>query len=94
MAGIGTRFESFEAGGGRVDGLVVRTDTGLSVDGKVLVSVMPRLQDDERTEPIWEAELVDGRFRVEVGDVHDALIQAHYLGRFPYGPCDSQAVDA
>jgi len=92
ITGIGTHFKSFEAEGGSARGFIVRTDTGDGINGKVLVSIMPRDPNDNRKEITREGEIIDGRFRVETGSVHDSIIQAHYLGQFPYGPSESKRV--
>jgi hypothetical protein len=63
------------------------------INGRVLVTIMPRDPDDRgRKEIVREGEVIDGRFRVETGSVQDSIIQAHYLGQFPLGPCESKAV--
>lgn len=92
IAGIGTEFRRFEAGSGKGEGFVARTDNGAGVDGPVLVSVQPRTPEDKRPEVIHEVMAQGGRFVVELGDLKDARVQAHYLGAYPYGPCDSKVV--
>jgi hypothetical protein len=93
MTGLGTHFERFETDGGLAHGFVVQTDTGVGVDGKVLVSLRPRDPEDEQPELVREAEAIGGEFRVEHGrDEQDWRFQAHYLGRFPWMPSDSELI--
>jgi hypothetical protein len=58
----------------------------------LVVQLFQGVKSADRPEITREAELREGRFRVELGDVQDAIIQAHYLGGFPYGPCESKPV--
>jgi hypothetical protein len=90
VAGIGTEFRRFDIRGGRGEGFVARTDTGAGVNGPVLVSIMPRKLETNRQEIIRQVTAQGGRFVVEVGESMDARVQAHYLGTYPYGPCDSR----
>ena len=93
ITGIGTRFESFEAESGRANGFIVRTDTKQGVNGKVLVTIRPRRRDDDRVkESVRETQAINGKFRVELGNISDSIVQAHYLGQFPLGPCESKEV--
>jgi M6 family metalloprotease-like protein len=93
MTGLGTHFEWFENEGGLAYGRVVQTDTGMGVDGKVLVSVMPRDPERDVPERVREADAIGGEFRVEHGQAEDGWrIQAHYLGRFPWMPSDSKLI--
>jgi len=89
IAGIGTEFRRFDVRGGRGEGFVTRSDTGAGVSGPVLVSIIPRRPNEQRKEVLHEVIAQSGRFVVEVGEARDAHVQAHYLGIYPYGPCDS-----
>ena len=51
---------------------------------------MPRKLETNRQEIIRQVTAQGGRFVVEVGESMDARVQAHYLGTYPYGPCDSR----
>jgi hypothetical protein len=97
ITGQGTEFEFFDliAGGGAAEGRVVQSDTHTGVRGTVLVSVMPRDQDDPTSELIVEAQLDnDGHFIVELGREPDGgRFQASYLGQFPWTPCDSTVIE-
>lgn len=63
------------------------------MDGKVLVSVTPRREDPQLKEFVREAQLVNGEFRVEIGDVRDTIVQGHNLGQFPAAPCESKPLE-
>ena len=94
ITGIGTRFEWFESDGGVARGRVVQTEDGSGVDGPILVTVLPRDPGDPTPELVREAEVVGGDFVVELGRAGEAIrVQAHYLGRFPWTPCDSEVVE-
>jgi M6 family metalloprotease-like protein len=90
ITGIGTRFEEFVADGGSARGFVVRTDTREGINGTVLITLTPRRPDDERREVVWEGPIINGQFRVQIGDPQEVIVQAHYLGRFPLGPSESK----
>ena len=92
ITGIGTRFEEFRADGGTARGFIVRTDTKQGINGTVLITITPRRPDDERKEIAREGQIINGRFRVEIGSPQDVIVQAFYLGQFPLGPSESKPV--
>ena len=93
ISGIGTEFRRFAVRGGRGEGFVARSDNGTGVSGPVLVSIRPHKPGDKSPELLREVVAQAGRFVVEVGEVKNASVQAHYLGTYPYGPCDSKVVE-
>ena len=93
IAGIGTEIRRFDVRSGRGEGFVARIDTGAGVSGPVLVSILPHKPDDKHPEILREVTAQNGRFVVEVGEAKNAHVQAHYLGVYPYGPCDSKVVE-
>ena len=92
IAGIGTQFRRFDVHGGRGEGFVARSDTGAGVSGPVLISIAPVKPDERGTEVLHEVIAQGGRFVVEIGEKKDSHGQAHYLGTYPCGPCDSKVV--
>lgn len=90
MTGKSTHFKRFKPRGGLVSGLVVQSDNGMGVDGRVVVSLRSLDPDDPEPESVYQGEAVGGEFRIEVGrDDRRWRVQAHYLGRHPWTPCDS-----
>jgi hypothetical protein len=92
ITGVDTHFKRFEAHDGHAKGEVVRTDTGDGVDGKVLISILPEQPDERRSEIVHEVQAVGGQFFVQVPTPQQSIIQAHFLGGFPFGPSDSKVV--
>jgi M6 family metalloprotease-like protein len=92
IAGRMTEFEYFHANADVAEGRVISVDTREGVNGRVLVSIRPVKEEDDREEIVREAFAQDGHFIIEIGAQPETIIQGHYLGNAQFAPCDSEEI--
>ena len=96
-SGRATEFVEFDREGGLAWGRIEAVDNRQGVHGTVLVTVTPKGRPEK--ELVREAQVQNGDFRVEIGDLdpdvrRDWIIQGHYLGESDLAPCESKELEA
>jgi hypothetical protein len=88
-----THFVDFGRDGGLAWGRIEAVDDGQGVSGTVLVTITPPGAPEK--EEVREADVHNGDFRVELGDVERRwILQGHYLGAYDLAPCESRELEA